>query len=78
MMGGQVTKLTDYERAVKANDIWILRKRGKAVLRVGHRATEALEFEVPLSAVEMTIRRASGLTKLDVSSRSGHGEIPMT
>jgi len=54
MMGGRVTKLivnTDSKRAIKANDIWVLKKRGKAVLQVSHRATTALEFEVPLSAV---------------------------
>jgi len=67
--GGTVTNLiicSGEERALKHKDVWILSERGKDFLRIRHRQLPA-EFKIPMDAVRGTLRRHSGVSKIDVT-----------
>ncbi len=67
--GGNVTRLivnSSIERAIKTSDIWILEKDTKTKLKFRHKVVMA-DFEIPKNAVQRTIRRASGISKIDIT-----------
>jgi len=70
LRGGLVTKLivnSSMNRALKSKDIWILSKEEKDSIIFRHKSLITLKFEVPNCAVRRTLRRASGVNKIDVT-----------
>jgi hypothetical protein len=69
MRGGLVQSLTIYEspsKLLKSSDIWLQAETDSKQMTYRHRASDALVFTVPLSSLTHTIRRPSGLAKLNV------------
>jgi hypothetical protein len=70
LRGGDVTKLiinSKEDRALKSSDIWILSEIGQRSVRFHHRANPAVEFRVPAKALRRTLRRPSGINRIDVT-----------
>jgi hypothetical protein len=70
MRGGLVQSLVVYgkpSKARKSKDIWIQVKEDSNSIIFRHRASDDIVFTLPISAFAFTIRRSSGLKKLNVS-----------
>lgn len=70
LRGGDVPRLIinrREDRALRSSDIWILSELKKRFLRFNHRVAPSVAFKVPIKAVRKTVRRASGLNKIDIT-----------
>lgn len=69
MKDGMVQSLAVYAKltkAIKSTDIWIQVEAKENSITFRHRASDALTFTLPVSSFTYTIRRPSGLNKLNV------------
>jgi len=69
MQGGMVQSLVVYRKAAKAlksKDIWIKVESKPNGMTFRHKASEAVTFSLPESSFSRTIRRPSGLNRLNV------------
>jgi hypothetical protein len=70
LRGGTVTKLivnTREDRALKSSDIWLLSKISSKSIEFHHRANPNVKFHIPLKVVRRTLRRPSGVNRIDVT-----------
>ncbi|MDH2901649.1 MAG: N-6 DNA methylase [archaeon] len=70
LMGGEANSLivnSKEERAIKSSDIWILSKADQKKIKFHYKGSDRPEFVVPLSATRRTLRRPSGVNKIDIS-----------
>lgn len=75
LRGGLVTALlinSKVERAIKSGDVWILSGLRKNSVMFHHKAAPSVQFKVPINSVRRTIRRASGVSKIDASEELDH------
>jgi hypothetical protein len=74
-MGGEANSLiinSSESRAIKSGDVWILSKRLGNKLVFHYKGMETRKFSVPIKATRKTLRRPSGVNKIDITNELDH------